>query len=125
MPEKNESCGKKKINESFPRYEIAKRLVKFLQEYDWFDYQDSLEFDDTEEDAVERMLNDIQSKDGIRSVIKGLEELDMRAFDSNDKNDMAVIKERENLIADLKKLPGVNYQAKESCGKRIKESNVG
>ena len=91
-------------------YDLATRIVKLHQDYDWFDYEDSLEIGETEEDAVDKQLAYLQDTKGIRKAIKGLNELDMSAFEG----ESAVKSERDRLIADLKDLLK-EYRANESC----------
>lgn len=56
-------------------YSLAKRLVKFIQDYDWYDYTDSLEIGETEEDAIESMVDSLSTKEGVQSILNTLNDI--------------------------------------------------
>lgn len=78
-------------------YNLAKRLVKFSQDYDWFDYKDSLEIGETEEDAIESMVDSLSDKKGVQSILDTLNEI----LSEEPEVDETIIK---GLIKDISKL---------------------
>lgn len=78
-------------------YNLAKRLVKFIQDYDWYDYTDSLEIGETEEDAIESMVDSLSDKKGVQSIINTLNDI----LSEEPEVDEAIIK---GLIKDISKL---------------------
>lgn len=54
---------------------LAARLVDFFKDYDHYDYMDSLEVGDTDEDAIERVKNELGSQAAVNSLIEGLTEI--------------------------------------------------
>lgn len=78
-------------------YNLAKRLVKFSRDYDWYDYKDSLEIGETEEDAIESMVDSLSDKKGVQSILDTLNEI----LSEEPEVDEAIIK---GLIKDISKL---------------------
>lgn len=56
-------------------YDLATRLVKFMQDYDWFDYVDALDVDVTEEDVIESMAKSLSDKHQARGIMYELEDI--------------------------------------------------
>ena len=54
-------------------YNLATRLVKFMQDYDWFDYFDSLEIDETEEDIIESTALSLSDSKYAKNIVDTLE----------------------------------------------------
>ena len=61
---------KKKVNES-----LGSRLVKFMQDYDHYEYSDSLEVGDTEEDAVKSEDRKLADKKYVKGVIDRINQI--------------------------------------------------
>ena len=55
-------------------HDLARQLVDFKKEYDFYDYQDVLEISETDEDAVSEMERVLQSKDETAQLITALTE---------------------------------------------------
>jgi hypothetical protein len=55
--------------DKFVRYNLAPRLVRFMQDYDWYDYSDVLEVGETEEDAIESVINSLSTKEGAKGIL--------------------------------------------------------
>jgi len=56
-------------------YDLATRLVKFMQDYDWYDYVDALDVDVTEEDVIESMAKSLSDKHQARGIMYELEDI--------------------------------------------------
>ncbi len=53
---------------------LAARLVDFYKNYDYYDYNDSLEVGETDEDAIKRMERDLTNRDAVCHLIEKLRE---------------------------------------------------
>ena len=78
-------------------HNLAVRLVKFMQDYDWFEYFDSLEIDETEEDIVESTAQSLLDSKYAKSILDTLNYI----LSEEQEVDEATIK---GLIKDVSKL---------------------
>lgn len=67
--------GIKYIDSPYLNKSLAARLVDFYKGYDFYDYQDSLEVGDTDEDAIKRMEDDLTKSEAVVSLLTQLKEL--------------------------------------------------
>lgn len=61
-----------KTVEEVEQTSLASRLVSFAKDYDFYDYQDNLEIDETDEDAEAKMQKNLQEKAFCESLISFL-----------------------------------------------------
>ena len=54
---------------------LAARLVDFYKNYDHYDYHDSLEVGETDEDAIKRMESDLMRVDSILQIYESLRQI--------------------------------------------------
>lgn len=53
-------------------YDLATRLVKFMQDYDWFDYVDFTDMDESEEDVIESTANSLTDRKYAKTILDTL-----------------------------------------------------
>ena len=75
---------------------LAARLVDFYKDYDFYDYQDSLEVGDTDEDAIKRMDIELNNPEAVASLLEKLKEISQDADLSSEQKE-----ELNFLIAEL------------------------
>ncbi len=80
---------------------LAERLVDFYKDYDLYDYRDSLEAGDTDEDAIKRTSEDLTNPDAVTSLLNDLKEI---ATDTDLSSEQKA--ELEFLIKELTELKG-------------------
>ena len=80
-------------------YKLSVRLVDFYKDYDHYDFQDSLNPGETEEDAIARMNEDLESQEAVDSLLERLKDI------SSDVDlSLGQRREVEGLIEDLSDL---------------------
>ena len=67
--------GIKYIDSPYLNKTLAERLVDFYKDYDLYDYRDSLEAGDTDEDAIKRTAEDLTNPDAVTSLLNDLKEI--------------------------------------------------
>lgn len=82
-------------------YRLADRLVKFMQDYDMYEYMDSLGIDETDEDGILSVAYYIADEKNARNILNMLETI---RSDNTDVDKNIV----EGLIKDISSL--VNYE---------------
>ena len=55
--------------------DLAERLTMFIKDLDFFDYMDSLEIDETDEDAIEKNRAMLENPILVRAAIEVLEDV--------------------------------------------------
>ena len=87
--------------ESFARSQkpLAEQLVDFIYDYDFYEYMDSLNPDDTREDAVQRMADELTNPENIQKIIDNINE-----FTENMESDDEYRDFRDSLISQLEEL---------------------
>ena len=95
---------------------LAARLVDFYKDYDYYDYQDSLEVGDTDEDAIKRMENDLTKPEAVVSLLSQLKEI---LADTDLSSDQKA--ELEYLIGELEKMKSPLDIAKEIIDEYCRE----
>lgn len=85
-----------KIDDDFI-YGVATRLVEFMRDYDWFDFMDSMDAGETEEDAIATMAVSLSDKETAGNISDALSDM---LFDEPDIDKDTV----KGLIDDLFKL---------------------
>ena len=85
-----------KIDDDFI-YDVATRLIEFMRDYDWFDFMDSLDTGETEEDAIAAMAVSLSNKETVGNISDALSDM---LFDEPDIDKDTV----KGLINDLFKL---------------------
>lgn len=53
-------------------YDLATRLVKFMRDYDWFDYVDFTDMDESEEDVIESTANSLTDSKYAKTILDTL-----------------------------------------------------
>lgn len=56
-------------------YDLAMRLTMFVKDFDYYDYMDSLEIDQTDDDMVERNHQMLKSPEVVSSAIEVLQKI--------------------------------------------------
>lgn len=95
---------------------LAARLVDFYKDYDFYDYQDSLEVGDTDEDAIKRMDIELTNPEAVASLLEKLKEISQDADLSSEQKE-----ELNFLIAELKKMKSPLDIAKEIIDEYCRE----
>ena len=87
--------------ESFARSQkpLAEQLVDFIYDYDFYEYMDSLNPDDTREDAVQQMADELANPENIQKIIDNINE-----FTENMESDDEYRDFRDSLISQLEEL---------------------
>lgn len=78
---------------------LAERLIGFYKDYDLYDYRDSLEAGDTDEDAIKRTAEDLTNPDAVTLLLNDLKEIATDADLSSEQKT-----ELESLMRELRKL---------------------
>ena len=70
-----DTVGWKKLPDSFiqsykemPRYNLAEKLVSLAKDFDFYDYMDNMEIGETDEDKVNQLFNELNSKSFCKSL---------------------------------------------------------
>ena len=95
---------------------LAARLVDFYKDYDFYDYQDSLEVGDTDEDAIKRMDIELTNPEAVASLLEKLKEISQDADLSSEQKE-----ELNFLIAELEKMKSPLDIAKEIIDEYCRE----
>ena len=95
---------------------LAARLVDFYKDYDFYDYQDSLEVGDTDEDAIKRMDIELNNPEAVASLLEKLKEISQDADLSSEQKE-----ELNFLIAELEKMKSPLDIAKEIIDEYCRE----
>ena len=95
---------------------LAARLVDFYKDYDFYDYQDSLEVGDTDEDAIKRMDIELNNPEAVASLLEKLKEISQDADLSSEQKE-----ELNFLIAELEKMKSPLDIAKENIDEYCRE----
>ena len=104
------------IDSPFLNKSLAARLVDFYKDYDYYDYQDSLEVGDTDEDAIKRMGNDLTKPEAVVSLLSQLKEISADTDLSSDQK-----AELEYLIGELERMKSPLDIAKEIIDEYCRE----
>ena len=56
-------------------YDLAKRLTQFVKDFDYYDYMDSLEIDQTDEDMIELNRQMMKSPEVVSGAIEVLQKI--------------------------------------------------
>ncbi len=82
-------------------YDLAQRLTQFVKDFDYYDYMDSLEIDQTDEDMIELNRQMLQSPEVVSGAIEVLQKI----ITDGDLDEEPAEKERcQRLIEELKAL---------------------
>ena len=95
---------------------LAARLVDFYKDYDFYDYQDTLEVGDTDEDAIKRMDTELSNPEAVASLLAKLKEISQDADLSSEQKE-----ELNFLIAELEKMKSPLDIAKEIIDEYCRE----
>ena len=95
---------------------LAARLVDFYKDYDFYDYQDSLEVGDTDEDAIKRMDIELNNPEAVASLLEKLKEISQDVDLSSEQKE-----ELNFLIAELEKMKSPLDIAKEIIDEYCRE----
>ena len=95
---------------------LAARLVDFYKDYDFYDYQDTLEVGDTDEDAIKRMDTELSNPEAVASLLAKLKEISQDADLSSEQKE-----ELNFLIAELEKMKSPIDIAKEIIDEYCRE----
>ena len=94
---------------------LAARLVDFYKNYDHYDYHDSLEVGETDEDAIKRMEHDLTNRDAVCHLIEKLREFSRdEDLDAEQEGEITV------LLEDLMELYG-----RLTAGHKVGDENGG
>lgn len=104
------------IDSPYLNKSLAARLVDFYKDYDYYDYQDSLEVGDTDEDAIKRMESNLTNSEAVVSLLSQLKELSADTELSSDQK-----AELEYLIGELEKMKSPLDVAKEIIDEYFRE----
>lgn len=83
--------------------ELADRLTEFMQNFDFYEFQDNMELDETYEDAVEKTRQLLDDPKGVEGVLTFLNSIDNEELDDAQINEyQALVKEVQNLAENKK-----------------------
>ena len=87
-----------KVIDVIPQYDLAARLVDFAKDYDFYEYQDNLEVDESDEDVIRKTQEKLSDSETLQGIIDYLENL--YPEDLNDDQKVQV----EEFLTELKKI---------------------